>query len=140
MKGSMKKIAIVDDHEFFRSGLKLALKRNKTYELAFDAPNGADFLEKMKSDPVDLVLLDLKMPIMDGYETSLRLKELYPDVKIIILSMFDNSEYVQKLIEAGVNGFILKNIGKQELDTALNHVFNGRHYFSSELMTFLPIS
>ena len=132
----MSKIAIVDDHEFFRGGLKAALKRIKGVEISFEAENGKDFFEKMEKTPVDIVLLDIKMPIMDGYETTLKIREIYPELKILILSMYDSDEYVQKLLEAGVDGFILKNINKDNLEMAINYILNGKQFFSNELMPF----
>ena len=132
----MSKIAIVDDHEFFRGGLKAALKRIKGVEISFEAENGNVFLEKLEKNPVDIVLLDIKMPVMDGYETTLKVREKYPDLKILILSMFDSDEHVQKLLEAGVNGFILKNINRDNLEEAINYILSGKQFFSNELMPF----
>jgi DNA-binding NarL/FixJ family response regulator len=131
-----KKVAIVDDHEFFRGGLKMALKRNREFEVVIEAENGRVFLEKMKNTHIDIVLMDIKMPVMDGFETTVEAKKLYPNLKILILSMFNYDEYIQKLLEAGVDGFILKNINKDDLETALKYVVDGQQYFSNELMPF----
>ena len=131
-----KKIGIVDDHEFFRKGLKLTLQQTDFVELVFEATNGRMFLEKMATSPADIVLLDIKMPEMDGHEAAIKARELYPDLKIIMLTMFDNEEYLQDLIEAGVNGFILKNVSSGELENALRYVLNDQQYFSTELMDF----
>lgn len=131
-----KKIAIVDDHEFFRGGLKLALKKIKEVELVFEAQNGKELLELLKKNQVDLIFLDIRMPVMDGYSTALEVKKLFSHIKILILTMFDNDEYIQNFLEAGVDGFILKNINKDELQLALERVFNDQQYFSNELMPF----
>jgi DNA-binding NarL/FixJ family response regulator len=130
------KIAIVDDHEFFRSGLKIALKRISNVICVFEASNGEEFIDKLKTNQIDMVLMDIKMPLMDGYQTTQLVRKNYPDIKIIILTMFDMDEYVQKLLEAGVNAFILKNINKNELEKVIITVNEGKQYFSNELMPF----
>ncbi len=131
-----KKIAIVDDHEFYRNGLVLALKHFKFVDIAFEATNGKEFLEKQEINPVDIVFLDLKMPVLDGYETILRAKEQFPKLKIIVLTMFEEDEYIRKSITAGVQGYLIKNIDQKTLKTALQYVLDGRSYFSNELMPF----
>ena len=132
----MIKVAIVDDHEFFRSGLKIALKRIKGIELIYEATNGAEFLELQAKNKADLVLMDIKMPVMDGYTASLEAKKKFPDLKILVLTMFDTDEYFRRLIEVGVNGFILKNITKADLEIAIHQILQDHQYYSQELMGF----
>lgn len=132
----IRKIAVVDDHEFYRNGLVLALKHLKFIDIAFEATNGKEFLEKQKYSPADIVFMDLKMPVLDGYETILEAKKLYPELKIIVLTMFEDDEYIRKLIMAGVEGYILKNVGKNTLKSAIQFIIEGKQYFSNELMPF----
>ena len=136
MDKGTKKIGIVDDHEFFRSGLKVALKRIKDIEVIYEVDNGEEFLNAQSESPADLVLMDIKMPVMDGYEATLEAKKRFPELKIMILSMFDTDEYIRNLVEAGVNGFVLKNINKIELENAILQIFKGQQYYSQELMAF----
>jgi DNA-binding NarL/FixJ family response regulator len=130
------KIALVDDHEFFRNGLALAIKRIKFTNLAFEANNGIDFLEKQSRIPADIVLMDIKMHQMGGYETVLEARQRFPGLKIIILTMFDDEENIKRFIDAGVEGYLLKNIDYQDLEFALKAVIEGQNYYSRELMSF----
>ena len=131
-----KKVAIVDDHEFYRNGLKIALKHVKFVDFAYEAINGKEFLEKQKKNPADVVLMDLKMPVLDGYETILESKKQFPNLKIMVLTMFEEDEYIRKSIAAGVNGYILKNVDYNTLKTAIKYILDGKQYFSNELMPF----
>lgn len=137
MLESLPKIAVVEDHDFYRNGLCLAIKRIKFVELAFEAVNGKDFLEKQKTNPADIVLLDIMMPVMGGYEVVSETKKTYPDLKIIILTMLDEEEQINKFIDAGVYGYLLKNIDHRNLEIALKAVINGQNYYSTEIMSLL---
>lgn len=128
------KIAIVDDHEMFRSGIHLILSESKKWEIIYEAQNGCDFLEKCKILVPDLILLDISMPQMDGYETAKQALKLYPDMHIIVLSMLSEEDYYYKMIEAGVNGFVLKNSGIDELTRAIEEVSIGNNYFAQDLL------
>jgi DNA-binding NarL/FixJ family response regulator len=133
---AIPKVAVVEDHDFYRNGLCLALKRIKSVELAFEAVNGKDFLYHLKNNPVDIVLLDIMMPVMGGYEVVQELKKNYPNVKVIILTMLDEEENIRKFIDAGVYGYLLKNIDHRNLEIALNAVIEGQNYYSTEIMSF----
>jgi DNA-binding NarL/FixJ family response regulator len=133
---TITRIAVVEDHNFYRNGLCLALKRIKNVELAYDVSNGMDFLEKQRTDPVDVVFIDVMMPVMNGYDTVLIAKREFPELKIIILTMLEEEESVGRFIQAGVQGYLLKNIDHQGLEKAINAVINGRSYFSEELMSY----
>jgi len=135
MEGTSK-VAIVDDHEFYRNGLVLALKHLKFIDIAFEASNGKEFLEKQAKNPAEIVFMDLKMPVMDGYETILEVKKRFPKLKIIVLTMFEEDEYIRKSIKAGVQGYILKNIDHNTLKIAIQYVLEGKQYYSNELMSF----
>ena len=130
------KILIVDDHEFFRNGLKMVVNRLKYATVVGEASNGKQFIELQKEKQADLVLLDLQMPIMNGIEASeIAIKE-FPDLKIVILTMFDDEEYIDKMMNIGVHGFLLKNITKELLDQALQSIASGNTYYSPELWSY----
>jgi DNA-binding NarL/FixJ family response regulator len=130
------KILIVDDHEFFRNGLKMVVNRLKYAQVVGEASNGKEFIELQKEKKADLVLLDLQMPIMNGIEASaLAIKE-FPELKIVILTMFDDEEYIDKMMDIGVHGFLLKNITKELLDQALQSISAGNTYYSPELWSY----
>lgn len=130
----MIKIALVDDHEMFRSGVKLILSEYKNWEIIIEAQNGKEFLEQLKVMTPDVVLLDISMPVLNGYETTKQALKKHPDLKIIVLSMLNEDDYYFKMIEAGVKGFVLKNSGVDELSRAIQEVSEGNNYFAQDLL------
>ncbi len=134
------KIALVDDHEMFRSGIKLILTQYKEWEIGIEAVNGQDFLDQLKFYVPEIVLLDISMPELNGYETAKQALEIHPHLKIIVLSMLSEEEYYYKMIEAGVKGFILKNSGVDELIRAIEEVSIGNNYFAQDLLKKIVIS
>ncbi|HOP04404.1 MAG TPA: response regulator transcription factor [Tenuifilaceae bacterium] len=131
---STLKIAIVDDHEMFRSGIKLILAQNQQWQVVIEAVNGEDFLLQLNHTIPDIVLLDMSMPILDGYQTTKQALTKYPDLKIIILTMHSEEQYYFQMIEAGVKAFILKKSGTEELFRAIDEVAKGNNYFDQELL------
>ncbi len=127
-------IAIVDDHEIFRSGLKLILSEKNNWNIVIEAVDGADFMEQLSVIVPDIVLLDIQMPKLDGYNTTKKALLDYPELKIIALSLFNEEEYYYKMIEAGVKGFLLKNSSIKELYRAIEEVAIGNNYFAQELL------
>ncbi len=129
-----RKIIIVDDHTLFRNGLRILLNTMTDYQVIAEAANGKEFLELLKIELPDLVLMDISMPVMDGIEASTLAHELYPELKIITLSMYGEEDYYYKMVNSGVKGFVLKNSDIQEVKTALDVIYEGGSYFSSELL------
>src|SRR6187399_2578756 len=123
------KIVLVDDHVLLRKGLA-DLVRNLGYEVLYEANNGKEFCEKLKSnnDHPQLVLLDINMPQMDGYETSLWLKRNYPDIKILALSMHDDENAVIRMLKNGARGYILKDTEPSELKMAIDAILQKGFY------------
>lgn len=130
------KVIIVDDHEIFRNGLKMVLNRLKYLNVIAEANNGKEFLDILEKEKPDVVLLDIEMPVMNGIEAARQALKKYPDLKIIALTMFNEDDYVQSMIDTGVKGFLLKNINKEALDKAILTVINGGNYYSEELFNF----
>src|SRR4051812_21531216 len=110
----MINIAIADDHEILRDGLKALLNHEQNIKIIAEAINGKDLIEKIKDVDVDMVLLDLNMPVMNGFETLNYLKQNHPDIKVIALSMLNSQKYVKEMLNAGAKGYIFKNTGKEE--------------------------
>jgi len=133
----MKKynIVIADDHKLFRKGIIALLEDFDFIGEIGEASNGAellDLLAKMENLP-HVVLLDLRMPVMDGVEAQQQIKILYPDIKVIILTMEDDEQYILHLISAGVNGYLLKNADPEEMETAILKVIDKGYYFSENI-------
>jgi DNA-binding NarL/FixJ family response regulator len=124
-----KKVVMVDDHVLLRNGLA-NLVRDLGYDVLYEADNGVDFREKLDSDNLpDLVLLDINMPIMDGFETSLWLKQNFPEIKVLALSMYDKDEAIFKMLKNGARGYILKDTEPADLRLAMDAILaKGYHY------------
>jgi DNA-binding NarL/FixJ family response regulator len=127
-------IALADDHVLLRNGLANLL-REIEYDVLFEADNGEDFLKKLKTHSVpDLVLMDISMPLMDGYETTKWLKRNHPDVKVLALSMYDDENAIIRMLKSGAKGYILKDCDPGELKSALNALLT-KGFHHSELVT-----
>lgn len=133
-KQSKRKVIIVDDHTLFRNGLRILINTMEDYQVVGEASNGKQFLDLLETDIPDLVLLDINMPVMDGIEAATIAQRLYPELKIITLSMYGEEDYYYKMVNAGVKGFVLKNSDIKEVKTALDVVYDGGSFFSSELL------
>jgi DNA-binding NarL/FixJ family response regulator len=130
-------IAIIDDHEIFRKGLKMVLGKLKNIKVVMEASDGEEFIEQLKENPdVDIVLMDIEMPKMNGIEATKEAIDINKNLKVIALSMFKDDEYVQSMIDAGVKGFLIKNINKDILEKAISAVASGNVYYSEELWGF----
>ena len=127
-------IILVDDHALFRSGLHLLLDNLHTINNIYEASNGIEFLSTIGKYSVDIVLMDIDMPKMDGVEATKKALEKYPELKIIALSMYGDEEYYYKMINAGVKGFLLKDSEISEVKNAIQSVGEGTNYFSPEIL------
>jgi DNA-binding NarL/FixJ family response regulator len=128
------RIFLVDDHQLFRNGLKFILNERKDMEVVGEASNGKEFLELVDYIKSDIVLMDIGMPVMNGIEATRQALEKYPELKILVLSMFSESEYYNSMIELGVKGFLLKDADNEELYQAIMKVLAGGAHFSQELL------
>jgi len=127
------KILIADDHRVLLDGITLMLKDVEQLEIVSTALNGDEVLLKMPLYYIDILLMDIQMPVKDGYETAKIVAEKYPDTKIIILSMHNERVYIEKMYNAGVAGYLLKTAGKNEIIEAIEKVYQGGKYFSQEV-------
>jgi DNA-binding NarL/FixJ family response regulator len=130
------RVIIVDDHEIFRNGLKMVVNKLTYAKVVAEAGDGAEFLQLLDSVETDIVLMDIQMPVMGGVEATRKAIARYPGLKVIALTMFKEDAYIQSMIEAGVKGFLIKNIRKEVLDRALQAVYNGKTYYSEELWDY----
>ncbi|NOQ25353.1 MAG: response regulator [Bacteroidales bacterium] len=128
------KILIVEDHELFREGLKFILNKSDKFEVIADAANGEEFLLKLEKNKPDIVLMDIEMPKINGIEASVLAIAKLPKLKIIVLSSYGDEVYYSDMIKAGVLGFVLKKAGINELEKAIETVFNGGNFFSQDLL------
>ncbi|MFV0378205.1 MAG: response regulator [Mangrovibacterium sp.] len=135
----MKKLTVylVDDHILFLEGIRFLLSSLHSVATVFEAHNGHELLERFAQSPADLVLLDIEMPGMNGIQAARELKQRYPTVKIIALSMYSDEQYYTGMIEAGADGFLLKNSSFSVVKRAIDEVMSGRNYFSHEIVQLL---
>ncbi len=130
-------LLLVDDHVMLLDGLKMLLKNEPGIEIQAEATTAEKALEALKTHSINFVITDINLPGMSGIELSRKIKELYPKIKILVLSMFNEKSKVNEMINNGVNGYILKNTGKKELIDAIDKIWNGGLYFSDEIIETL---
>jgi DNA-binding NarL/FixJ family response regulator len=132
----MKKLNLflVDDHSLFREGLRFLLSNLDFVENIYEAENGLQFIAALKDIPVDIALLDIEMPVMNGIEATKQALLIRPELKIIALSMYSEESYYSSMIEAGADGFLMKNSNFSEVKKALADVWEGKNYFSAEIL------
>lgn len=128
-------IAVADDHALFRKGLIGILEDFGFVEHIYEASDGLELIELLKiADPLpEIVLLDLRMPVMDGVEATEKIKELFPGIKIIILTMQDDESFILHMIEKGINSFLLKNVEPEELERVIKTLQTREYYFNEKL-------
>ncbi|HBG71015.1 MAG: hypothetical protein A2W93_03065 [Bacteroidetes bacterium GWF2_43_63] len=129
------RLIIADDHEIFRKGLRIILNELDEVKVIAEAQNGNEVFEILKHQKADLILMDIRMPVMDGIEATRKMTEKYPEIKVIALTMFEEISYFNQMIEAGAQGFLLKKTNKDELQRAINQVIEGENYFSEEFIS-----
>jgi DNA-binding NarL/FixJ family response regulator len=126
-------IYFVDDHQMLIDGLKALMVKEKNFEIVGESTSSLKALEQVKKIKPEVVVIDINMPELSGIDLTRKLKEEMPNIKILALSMFGEKAMVSEMLDAGANGYILKNTGKEELVSALNKIAEGGIYFSSEV-------
>lgn len=124
------KIAIVDDHEVFRQGIAALFNNDDDFEIVFQASNGIDFIDKNQNETVDIVLMDLEMPELNGIETLERMVQQNLTTKVIILSSHQEEKFIVHLMELGASGYLIKEASFDDIRLALSSVRDTGYYFS----------
>jgi DNA-binding NarL/FixJ family response regulator len=130
----MNKIILVDDHSLFREGIKLLIENEGYGEIIAEAENGQQFMDLLKIHQPDLVIMDIEMPVMNGLDATREAIKLFPNLRILILTMLSEKANYIDLVNAGALGFVLKTSGKQEFEKAIKTITGGGSYFSNELL------
>jgi DNA-binding NarL/FixJ family response regulator len=129
----MIKVALIDDHQLFRKSLTLLVNSFDGITTVFDTNDGTSLFTFLATSSIDILLLDLQMPIMDGFEVCRLLKIKHPEVKILVVSQLTTKEAVHKVMELGANGFFTKNSPPEQLQAAIISVMEKDYYFDIEL-------
>ena len=129
--GEIIKVIIADDHALFRAGVKTTLSMKKDIKMLGEADNGAQLLTLLKVLQPDVILLDIQMPIMDGITTLPEIKELYPDIRVIMLTMHNDHSMISKLMELGANSYLTKNSDAEVIYEAIKTVHEQEYFFNA---------
>ena len=125
------KVIIADDHVLYRAGVKTALSTKKDIKVIAEADNGMHLLNLIKNIPVDVILLDIQMPIMDGIATLPEIKKISPHTKVIMLTMVDDNSMITKLMELGANSYLTKTSDSEIIYEAIKTCYEQEYYFNS---------
>ncbi len=131
----MIKVLIADDQELIHESLRIVLNMNSDMEVIGVAENGAEALAALKHKRPDIILMDVRMPEIDGVECTRLIKEMYPEIKIIILTTFDDDEYVYNALKYGASGYLLKGVSVTELSNAIRTVVSGGAMINPNIVT-----
>jgi DNA-binding NarL/FixJ family response regulator len=129
----MIKLGIIDDHKIFRNGLKATLEDCENFDLILEASNGKELIGLLATKSPDVLLMDIKMPEMDGIQTTTYVHEHFKHIKILALSMFNEDKYIVDMMKAGASGYLLKNAEPEEIIEAISTVYNKGFYFNEHL-------
>lgn len=124
------KIAIADDYKIYRDGLKVGLSADDNLEVIMEADNGEELMNALKSVTPDVIIMDLKMPIMDGMEATKEVRAKYPGIKVLVVTMYDDDKFIIHLMEIGANGYLLKNTEPEEIRKSIYAVHENGYYFN----------
>ena len=133
----MKRILIVDDHQIVLEGLREALSERPDLEVVGEASDGLEAVKKVEMLHPDIVLMDIAMPHLNGIETTYQIKEINPDIKVIVFTLYSYREFLQPLLKAGISGFVLKQSPLSDLYIAIEVVKKGGSYFSEDVHGYL---
>ncbi len=124
------KIAIADDHKIYRDGLKVGLAADGDLEVVLEAENGEDLINKLEASTPDVILMDLKMPVMDGMEATKEIRKNFNSIKVLVVTMYDDDKFIIHLMENGANGYLLKNADSDEIRKSIHAVYENGYYFN----------
>src|SRR5438874_7469951 len=126
----MIKIAIADDHQIFRDGIKMALSNKANLKMLWEAEDGKDLMHKISIKKPDVLLMDIRMPEIDGISAIEMLRKEYEDIKIIVLTMYDDQQMISKMMEMGANAYLTKTTDPEEIYNAIITCMNDDFYFN----------
>jgi DNA-binding NarL/FixJ family response regulator len=129
----MTRILLADDHTILRDGIRALLSAEADLEVVGEASNGAEVLEMLETTPADVVLMDVQMPVLDGFATMPELQRRFPDVRVLALTMLDHENYVARMLDAGAMGYVLKNAAISEITYAIRTVASGAPFLCTEI-------
>lgn len=127
------RVYIVDDHELFIDGLKAIFKKSEDIEVVGSSTSGKDAIENLGKLEVDVLVTDISMPVMNGYELCKIVNSNHPEIRILVLSMHHEYNYVEEMLNVGALGYVLKNTGSKELHEAIKVVSSGNSYYSEKI-------
>jgi len=127
------KILIADDHRVFIDGMKALLKEVNDVEVIGDAENGQQLIEQVEAKRPEVVLTDIQMPVKDGIEATREIHKRFPNVKVIALTMLNETMFIKRMLDAGASGYVIKTIDKDELIHVIKKVAAGEKHFSAEV-------
>lgn len=129
----MIRLILADDHAILRDGLRSLLTAEPGLDVVGEAGNGNELLALLDATPADVVLMDVNMPALDGFATMPELRQRFPDVKVLVLSMLDNEHYVARMLAAGALGYVLKNAAFREIAYAIHTVATGQLFLCTDI-------
>lgn len=124
------RLAIADDYKIYREGLKKCIANDTSLEVIFEADNGEDLIAGFEKQLPDVVIMDLKMPIMDGMEATQIIRKKFPSVKVLVVTMYEDDKFIIHLMEIGANGYLLKNAEPDEIRKSIYAVYENGYYFN----------
>jgi len=133
-------LVVADDHNILVDGLVQIFSANPKYHIVGTANNGQEAVDIVRKERVDIVIMDINMPIMDGIDATEIITENFEHTKVLIMSMYNKAGYIQNAIKAGASGYILKNTSPNELEEAIDRVLEGGSYFSQDVSTRMAMS
>ena len=134
MKNKIK-IILADDEQLFRKGILFLLEREDNFQILFEAENGQELIDKIDSKNLpDVILMDLKMPVLNGVETTKIIHKKYPDIKIIALTSYDGKSFITNMIDVGASSYLLKNTNPKTVVHTINEVFSKGFYYDDKVM------
>lgn len=130
-------ILLVDDHPIIRDAIKMYFDDNLDITISGEASNGLEALKLLDENSYDIVITDIVMPKMNGIDLMIKIQELYPDQKVIVLTMVNETSNIRKMLTSGAKGYILKNCPKKEIVKAISQVSSGKTYYDKEVFDIM---
>ncbi|MFL5740109.1 MAG: response regulator [Flavisolibacter sp.] len=124
------KIAIADDYKIYRDGLKVGLSSDDNLEVVLEADNGEELMDQLPKAMPDVIIMDLKMPVMDGMEATREVRKRFNAMKVLVVTMYEDDKFIIHLMEIGANGYLLKNADADEIRKSIYSVYETGYYFN----------